>query len=192
MTSLYLRANFVLFIALTLLFGVVYPITVTLVNQSLFSAQSGGSLIKGKNSDILGSKLIGQNFTDPKYFWGRLSATSPQPYNAASSSGSNFGAANPDLLKAVQGRLDDLKKADPDNKKFVPVDLVTASGSGLDPHISMTAAQYQAARVAKARNMDEAVVQSLIKKHSEDRQFGVFGEPRVNVLMLNLELDGKL
>lgn len=190
--SLYLRANFVLFIALTLLFGVAYPLAVTGINYWLFPTQSEGGLIKGKDGKLLGAVLIGQNFTDPKYFWGRLSATSPQPYNAASSGGSNFGTANPDLLKAVQGRIDDLKKAYPNNTNEVPVDLVTASGSGLDPHISVEAALYQAGRVAKARDMDVVTVQGLIKKHTEGRQFGILGEPRVNVLMLNLDLDGKL
>jgi potassium-transporting ATPase KdpC subunit len=189
--SLYLRANLMAFIMLTLLLGFVYPGLATVLVQGGFSREAQGSLIE-KDGHVLGSELIGQNFTDPKYFWSRLSATSPQAYNAASSTGSNFSPANPALLDAVKGRIDALKKAEPGNKQPIPVDLVTASGSGLDPHISPAAASWQASRVAKARGMSEDTVTALIKKHTQDRQFGILGEPRVNVLMLNLDLDGKL
>jgi K+-transporting ATPase ATPase C chain len=189
--SLYLRTNFLLFLFLTGLLGFAYPGLSTLLVQAAFPKESQGSLIQ-KNGGVLGSELIGQNFTDPKYFWSRLSATSPQAYNAASSSGSNFNPANPALLDAVKARVDALKKADPGNKRPIPVDIVTASGSGLDPHISPAAAEYQAARVAKARGLTEEAVRALIKKHTQNRQFGILGEPRVNVLMLNLDLDGKL
>ncbi len=189
--SLYLRSNFLLFIFLTLLLGVVYPGLCTLALQAAFPAQTQGSLIV-REHHVLGSELIGQNFSDPRYFWGRLSATSPQVYNAASSSGSNFNPANPALFDAVKGRAEALRKADPANKEPIPVDLVTASASGLDPHISPASAQYQAVRVAKARGLPPEQVQTLIKKHTEERQFGILGEPRVNLLMLNLDLDGKL
>ena len=189
--SLYLRANLILFLLLTLLLGFVYPAIATLMIQGGFAKQAQGSLI-AKDGHILGSELIGQNFSDPKYFWGRLSATSPQAYNAASSNGSNFSPANPALLDAVKGRIDALKKADPDNTAPIPVDLVTASGSGLDPHISPAAAEYQVARVAKARGLSMAVVREAIKRHTQGRQFGILGEPTVNVLMLNLDLDGRL
>jgi K+-transporting ATPase ATPase C chain len=179
-----------LFIAFTVIFGGLYPAAVTLVAQVAFPKQSEGSLIV-KDGKVMGSELIGQNFSNPKYFWGRLSATSPA-YNASSSSGSNMGASNPALLDAVKGRMDALKKADPDNDKPIPVDLVTASGSGLDPHISPAAAEYQAGRVAHERGLGVEAVKTLIKKHTEGRQFGLLGEERVNVLMLNLDLDGKL
>ncbi len=190
--SLYLRPNLIIFLLFTVIFGFAYPGVVTLVNQSLFPAQSQGSLIESKDGKVLGSTLIGQNFSDPKYFWSRLSATSPQAYNAANSSGSNLGAANPALLDAVKGRISDLQKADPGNTKPIPVVLVTASASGLDPHISPAAAEYQVARVARARGMSEDNVRSIVRKYAQDRQFGVLGEPTVNVLMLNLALDGKL
>ncbi|HEU5048517.1 MAG TPA: potassium-transporting ATPase subunit KdpC [Rickettsiales bacterium] len=190
--SLYLHSSFRLFLIFSLLFGGAYPLAVTLIDQTLFSVKSQGSLIKAGDGKILGSALIGQNFTDPKYFWGRLSATGPQSYNAANSSGSNLGSANPDLLKAVQGRIEALKKVDPGNNTPIPVDLVTASGSGLDPDISPAAAHYQAARVARARSMSEEVIEELIQKHTKGRQFGILGQPHVNVLMLNLDLDGKL
>ena len=176
----------------TVIFGLAYPLLGTAIVQGLFPVQAQGSLITGKDGKLLGSALIGQQFTKPEYFWGRLSATTPFAYNAASSGASNFGAANPDLLKAVQGRIDALKAADPDNKKSIPVDLVTASGSGLDPHISPAAAEYQMRRVAKARNLPEAKLQSLVEKYTEGRGVGVLGEPGVNVLRLNLALDGKL
>lgn len=189
--SLYLRANLFLFIFLTLLLGVVYPALCSVLVQAAFPSQAQGSLIV-KEGKVLGSELIGQNFTDPKYFWGRLSATSPAPYNAASSSGSNMSPANPALLEAVKARIMALKQADPTNTKAIPMDLVTASGSGLDPHISPAAAEYQLGRVAKARGILEGSVRSALAKHLESRQFGILGEPTVNVLLLNLELDGRL
>ena len=189
--SLYFRSNLILFLLFTLLFGVVYPGCATLLNQLVFPQSSGGSLIAGKDGKPLGSVLIGQNFSAPKYFWGRPSATTVA-YDASSSSGSNLGAANPAQFDAVKGHVADLQKADPDNHASIPVDLVTASGSGLDPHISPEAAYYQAARIAKARGMDESAVRNLITHYTEGRQFGFLGEPRVNVLMLNLALDGKL
>ncbi len=172
----------------TILTGVIYPLTVTGIAQLVFPGQAGGSLLL-KDEKPAGSSLIGQPFDDPKYFWGRLSATSPFPYNAASSSGSNLAETNPDLVKNVQGRLDALKAADPQAANQVPVDLATASGSGLDPHISPAAAEYQAKRIAKARGLDESKVQALVAKYTEGRQLGILGEPRVNVLKLNLALD---
>lgn len=190
--TLYLRSNLILFLLFTVIFGFIYPGCVTLLNQLVFPAQSAGSLITGKDGKIIGSVLIGQNFSDPKYFWGRLSATSPVAYDAANSSGSNLGAANPALLDAVKGRISELKKYDPGNNAPIPVDLVTASGSGIDPHISLQAAYYQAARVAKGRGISENTVRDLVAGHTEPRQFGILGEPRVNVLILNLALDGKL
>jgi len=177
-----------LFAALTVITGVVYPLAVTGVARVIFPAQAAGSLIV-KDGQPIGSTLIGQNFSDPKYFWGRPSATSPMPYNAANSGGSNLGPLNPALVDAVKGRVEALKSADPDNAAPVPVDLVTASASGLDPHISVAAAQYQAARVARVRALAPAEVQTLIVQHAEDRLLGVLGEPRVNVLELNLALD---
>jgi K+-transporting ATPase ATPase C chain len=176
----------------TLLCGVAYPIFSTAMLQSLFASQAQGSLITGKDGKPLGSELIGQNFSDPKYFWGRLSATGPYAYNASASSGSNLGSNSPALIDAVKGRVDALKAADSSNNKPIPVDLATASGSGLDPHISLAAAEYQLARVAKARGISEVAVRQLMEKFSENRQLGVFGEPTINVLKLNLALDGKL
>jgi len=171
----------------TIILGGIYPLMVTVVGQMLFPHQSEGSLIE-KDGKILGSELIGQNFTDPKYFWGRLSATAPA-YNAAASSGSNLGSANPNLEAAVKARLEALgATAD----KPVPVDLVTASGSGLDPHISPAAAEYQVARVAKARGKSEGDIRTLVEQYTAGRQLGFLGEPRVNVLKLNLALEGKL
>jgi K+-transporting ATPase ATPase C chain len=184
-----IRISVLLFVFLTLLLGVVYPAVVTGIAQGIFPHQAEGSLITGKDGKVLGSELIGQNFSDPKYFWSRLSATSPQPYNAASSSGSNFGVNNQALHDAVKGRADALQKADPDNKSPIPVDLVTASGSGLDPHISLAAANYQISRVAKARGLQYDVVKGLVTNHSQGRFLGVLGEPVVNVLTLNLALD---
>lgn len=189
--SLYLRGNLLLFVFLTVLLGGIYPALSTVLVQTAFPKQVQGSLIV-KDGKVLGSELIGQNFSDPKYFWGRLSATSPTPYNAAASSGSNISPSNPVLLDAVKARIAALRQADPANTKLVPVDLVTASGSGLDPHISQAAAEYQLARVAKARGISEDSVRSVIQKHTEARQLGVLGEPTVNVLTLNLELDGRL
>src|SRR5262249_19817756 len=146
--------------------GLLYPYAMTGLAQFLFPRQANGSLIYGKDGKVLGSRLIGQPFDDPKYFWSRLSATSPMPYNAASSSGSNLGPTNPALLKAIQDRIDALHKADPDNKEPIPVDLVTASASGLDPHISPAAAEYQLKRVARVRGLSEAAIQALIQKHT--------------------------
>lgn len=186
-----LRISVLMWLACTLVFGGLYPAAVTGVAAALFPEQAGGSLIKDKDGSILGSRLIGQNFSDAKYFWSRLSATGPQPYNAASSSGSNYGVNNPALLDAVKGRVEALQKADPDNKNPVPVDLATASGSGLDPHISLAAAEYQAGRVARARGMKLEDVQALIDANTDSRQLGILGEPGVNVLALNLALDEK-
>jgi len=173
---------------LTVLFGLIYPLAITGLAQLLFPKQANGSLIY-KDGKPIGSHLIGQPFDDPKYFWSRLSATSPMPYNGASSSGSNLGPTNPALFKAVQDRIDALHKADPDNKDAIPVDLVTASGSGLDPHITPAAAQYQLKRVARVRGVSESVVQGMIQQHTQGRFLGLLGEPAVNVLELNLDLD---
>jgi len=185
-----LRPALVILVALTFVTGVAYPLLVTGVAQAVFPSQAQGSLIT-KDGKLVGSALIGQSFDDPKYFWGRPSATSPFPYNAASSSGSNLSPTNPDLVKAVQARVEALRAADPSNTAPVPVDLVTASGSGLDPHISPAAALYQVSRVAKARKLDPERVRQLVAQHTEGRWLGLLGEPRVNVLALNLALDGK-
>ena len=183
----------VLFLALfTLLFGGIYPAITTGILQGLFPNKAQGSLILDKMGKPLGSALIGQNTTDPKYFWGRLSATTPYPYNAASSTGSNLSSTNPVLLNTVKSRIDALKAADPTNTQPIPVDLVTASGSGLDPHMSPAAAEYQIARVARARGISEAQLQQLVQQYTEGRQFGLLGEPVVNVLKLNSALDGRL
>ena len=184
----YLRPAIVSLIALTLLTGVLYPVAVTGIAQLIFPGQANGSLIL-KGGKPVGSSLIGQAFDDPKYFWGRPSATSPFPNNAGSSGGSNLGPTNPDLQKAVQGRIDALKAADPGNTAPIPVDLVTASGSGLDPHISPAAALYQVQRVAKVRGLSEEKVRVLVTQYTRGRQFGFLGEPGVNVLTLNLALD---
>ena len=173
---------------MTVLLGIVYPLVITGVAKVAFSRQAEGSLIY-QNGKLIGSTLIGQSFSDPKYFWGRPSATSPQPYNGLASSGSNLGPLNPALLDAVKANVKALHDADPDNRQPVPVDLVTASASGLDPEISPAAAHYQAARVARARNLPLAQVEALIKTHERGRLFGLIGERRVNVLNLNLALD---
>jgi K+-transporting ATPase ATPase C chain len=187
MTNL-LRPALVCFTALTVLTGIAYPLAVTGIGQLLFPEQAAGSLIY-RDGQAIGSSLIGQNFSDPKSIWGRPSATSPQPYNASNSGGSNQGPLNPALTDAVKGRIEALRAADPGNTAPVPVDLVTASGSGLDPQLSVAGAQYQAARVAKARHIALAQVQQLIGQHTEGQRFGFLGEPRVNVLRLNLALD---
>lgn len=182
-----LRPALVLFTVLTLLTGIAYPLVVTGLAQTLFPAQAHGSLIV-KNGKAVGSALIGQNFSDPAHFWGRPSATGPMPYNAAASSGSNQGPMNPALLDAVKSRMAVLRAADPDNTAAVPVDLVTASASGLDPHISLAAAKYQLDRVAAARKLSALEVQSLIDQATQRPFLGVLGEPVVNVLQLNLAL----
>ena len=182
------RPALVMLILMTAITGAIYPAVVTGIAQVIFPSQANGSLIE-QNGKAIGSALIGQPFGDAKYFWPRPSATSPYPNNASSSSGSNQGPLNPALTEAVEGRIKALREADPDNKAPVPVDLVTASGSGLDPHISPAAAEYQVARVAKARGLDPAKVKALVAAHTEGRQLGFLGEARVNVLELNLSLD---
>ena len=183
-----LRPLLVLFAVLMLLTGLVYPLAVTAIGKLAFAYQASGSLIV-RDGQVIGSSLIGQSFQDPRNFWGRISATSPMPNNAAASTGSNLGPTNPALMDAVKARIGQLKTADPDNPLAIPVDLVTASGSGLDPHISPAAALYQVARVARARHLDPAMVRRLVLEHVEGPQWGIFGEARVNVLMLNLGLD---
>ncbi len=187
MTSI-LRPALVLFAVLTALVGVVYPLLVTGIGQAAFSSQAAGSLIV-RDGKPVGSSLIGQSFSDPKYFWGRPSATGPMANNASASSGSNQGPLNPALTDAVKGRIEALRAADPGNTAPVPVDLVTASASGLDPHISVAAALYQAPRIARVRSLPLPTVRALIDKHTEGRLFGFIGEPRVNVLALNLDLE---
>jgi K+-transporting ATPase ATPase C chain len=179
-----------LFLLLSVVTGIVYPLAVTGVAKAAFPAQAAGSLVADKSGAVVGSSLIGQSFTDPKHFWGRPSATSPMPYNGQGSTGSNQGPSNPALTDAVKGRVEALKAADPGNDAPVPVDLVTASGSGLDPHISVAAARYQAERVARARGIAPDVVKAAIARHAEGRLFGLLGEERVDVLELNLDLDG--
>ena len=180
----------ILFLAIfTVITGVIYPLLVTGIAQAVFHYQANGSLLIEQNGTVTGSELIGQPFSDPTYFWGRLSATSPVPYNADASSGSNYGPANPDLTKAVKARIDALKAVDPDNSEPIPVDLVTSSASGLDPDISVAAADYQTARVARYRGLDQSAVSNLVDQFTEGRQFGILGEPRVNVLKLNQALD---
>lgn len=183
-----LRQSFLLLLAMTVITGIAYPLAVTGVAQLVFPHQANGSLVV-KDGRPVGSALIGQSFTDPAYFWSRPSATAPMPDNGMASGGSNLGPSNPALTAVVKQRIDALHKADPGNDAPVPVDLVTASGSGLDPQISPAAAQYQLARVARARELSVAQVQSLVSRYTSGRQLGVLGEPRVNVLELNLALD---
>lgn len=185
-----LRQAFLLLLVLSILTGIVYPVAFTVVAQVVFPRQAGGSLIY-RDGQPVASALIGQQFTDPKYFWGRRSATTPVPYNAGSSNASNTGPTNPDLVKAVQERIATLKKADSSNSGPIPVDLVTSSASGLNPHISPAAAEYQVARVAKARGLDATTIRQLVARHTEGRTLGLLGEPRVNVVELNLDLDGQ-
>jgi K+-transporting ATPase ATPase C chain len=190
-----LRPAFLMLLLLTVITGVIYPLAVTGIAQVVFPRQANGSLIT-IDGKAYGSELIGQQFDDPKYFWGRLSATGAFAYNAfnaetlTGSSGSNYGPLNPAMLDMVQARVDALKAADPDNTAPIPVDLVTASGSGLDPHISVAAALYQVHRVAAARGLSEAEIESRVEEYTQGRMFGFLGEPRVNILLLNLALDG--
>jgi len=182
------RPALVILLALTLVTGVAYPVLVTGVAQAVFSEQANGSLVQA-GGKVVGSSLIGQNFTDPGHFWGRPSATSPMANNAQASSGSNQGPLNPALTDAVKARVEALRAADPGNTQAVPVDLVTASGSGLDPHITPAAALYQAPRIARMRSLSLAQVQALVSQHTETPWMGFFGEARVNVLALNMALD---
>jgi K+-transporting ATPase ATPase C chain len=183
-----LRPALVALVLLTVITGVIYPLTVTAIAQAVFPWQADGSLLV-RDGQPVGSALIGQSFDDPRYFWGRLSATTPFPYNAAASSGSNLGPTNPALLDQVKARVAALKQADPGNTAPIPADLVTASGSGLDPDISPAAAEYQVPRVARARGLDEAVVRRLVSEATAGPTFGLLGESRVNVLELNMALD---
>jgi K+-transporting ATPase ATPase C chain len=183
-----IRPAVVSFLLLTLLTGIAYPLLVTGVAQAVMPDKANGSMIM-KDGKPVGSSLIGQSFSDPKYFWSRPSATGPMPNNPTASGGSNLGPTNPALMDAIKGRVQALRDADPGNQQPVPVDLVTASASGLDPHISPAAANYQVARVARVRNLSADVVTKLVAQHTEGRQFGILGEPRVNVLELNLALD---
>lgn len=189
MTSL-LRPALVCFAVLTALTGVAYPLVVTGVSQAAFAHEAGGSLVT-VNGQAVGSELIGQNFTDPKHFWGRPSATAPSPYNAGASGGSNLGPLNPALAEAVKARIEALRAAAPGNTQPVPVDLVSTSASGLDPHISVAAALYQAPRVARVRGLPPEAVQKLVEQHTEGQWLHFLGEPRVNVLKLNLALDAQ-
>jgi K+-transporting ATPase ATPase C chain len=183
-----LRPAVMLLVLMTLITGVAYPLLVTGIAQGTMGAKADGSLIV-KDGKAVGSSLIGQGFSDPKYFWGRPSATSPFAFNAGASSGSNQGPVNPALADAVKDRVKALREADPDNQAPVPIDLVTASASGLDPHISVAAAEYQVRRVAAARKLEASAVRELLARHTEGRTLGILGEPRVNVLEANLELD---
>jgi K+-transporting ATPase ATPase C chain len=184
-----LRPALTLFALFTLLTGIVYPLAVTGIAAVAFPHQATGSLITNQDGQAIGSRLIGQPFDDPQYFWGRPSATTPHRYNAAASTGSNLGALNEALEKAVKDRVTTLQTADPANNEVPPIDLVTTSASGLDPHISPAAAYYQVNRVARARNMPSDTVRELVNRRVESRTFGLLGEPRVNVLLLNIDLD---
>jgi K+-transporting ATPase ATPase C chain len=177
-----------LLVLMTLLVGIVYPLVIAGAAKTAFPQQAAGSLIY-QDGKLIGSTLIGQSFSDPKYFWGRPSATTPQPYNGLASSGSNLGPLNPALIDAVKANAKALHDADPDNQQPVPVELVTASASGLDPEVSPAAAEYQAARVARTRHLELAQVEMLIRSHERERLWGFIGEPRINVLELNLALD---
>lgn len=177
-----------IFIILTVITGILYPLFVTGIAQLFFRNKANGSLIY-QNGEPIGSSLIGQQFDDPRYFWGRLSATSPVQFNSASSSGSNLGPSNPALVEAVQARIKALKLADPDNKNSIPIDLVTSSASGLDPHISLASAYYQIPRIARLRELPQDTVETIVCKHTTDRLLGIIGEPVVNVLETNIELD---
>jgi len=183
-----LRSAVILLFLTTLLTGVIYPLAITGIAQILFTHQANGSLIY-QDGHPVGSTLIGQPFNDPRYFWGRPSATPRFPYNSAASSGSNLGPSNPELAKAVRARIATLRAADPEDRRPIPVDLVTTSGSGLDPHISIAAALYQLPRVAKARGLDEETVHDIVLSHVRSRDLGILGEPVVNVLDLNMELE---
>ncbi len=183
-----LRPAFILFSVLTLICGVLYPLAITGIGQVVFASQAGGSIIE-RNGRPVGSALIGQSFSSPQYFWGRPSATSPMPNNATASGGSNLGPSNPALVDAIKGRINVLKATDPTNTLPIPVDLVTTSASGLDPEISVAAAYYQAGRIARERKLTLDVVRSMIDQHKASQHFGFFGEPRINVLELNVELD---
>jgi K+-transporting ATPase ATPase C chain len=186
--SAVIRPAIVLFLVMTVVTGIAYPLVVTGLAQVAFPRQAAGSLIV-KDGKAVGSELIGQNFGDPKYFWSRPSATTPQPYNGLASTGSNLGPLNPALTDGIKKNIDALRAADPENKAPVPVDLVTASASGLDPEISLAAANYQAARVARVRGLSAVAVHQLISSHARGRWLGFLGEPRVNALELNLALD---
>jgi potassium-transporting ATPase KdpC subunit len=183
-----IRNSLMSLLLFTILTGIIYPLVVTGIAQVIFPHQANGSIIM-KSGKAVGSELIGQQFDDPKYFWGRLSATTPYSYNGGSSAGSNLGPNNPDLIKGVQARIDALRAADPGNDAKIPVDLATASGSGLDPHISQAAAEYQIHRVAKARGLDDASIRDIVAKNTKGRWLGLIGEPIVSVLELNLVLD---
>lgn len=185
-----IRPALSLFAFFTVLTGVVYPLVVTGISQVVFPHQANGSLIRA-GEKVVGSELIGQGFVDPAHFWSRPSATSPFPYNSALSVGSNYGPLNDELVKSAQARIDALRAADPGNEAPIPIDLVTASGSGLDPHISPAAAHWQAARVARAHGIDPRTVDLLVSQHTHRRQLGVLGEPAVDVLALNLALDAR-
>jgi len=184
------RPGLILLAVFSLLMGLAYPTVITIIAHVVFPRQARGSLIV-RDGRATGSELIGQPFSNPDYFWGRPSATAPFPYNAAASAGSNLGPTNPALTDAISSRIQALRKADPGHNVPVPVDLVTASGSGLDPHISPAAAEFQVRRVAALRHLDEATVRQLVARYTEDRQLGILGEPRVNVLKLNLALDAE-
>ena len=184
----YVRPAILSFIILTAITGFIYPLGVTWIAQTFFPEQANGSLIY-HDGKAIGSTLIGQPYDDPKYLWGRLSATSPQPYNGASSSGSNIGPSNPSLADSVRARITALRSADPDNKMPIPVDLVTSSASGLDPHISMASGYYQAGRIARARGMSEEAVKDVMDRNTSGRFLGLIGERTVNVLKVNIKLD---